>query len=174
MKVLKIFLIVLGAIVVALVVLFGILWLVMRQGVVEPFAVGDPGLEKRVLIASQGSDFKNAVVESLTTYLKEKPAYVKVIDVTSLSEVNEDDLDAVILIHTTEYSKLQPDVDQFLSRAIDLDRVVLLTTSGPGDWKTDKYDVETITSASKHEEMPTLLPALYMKLDQLLEEDAPE
>lgn len=168
MKVLKIFLLVLGIIVVALVVLFGVYLLLNRQGVVEPYAVGSPAMDKKVLIASQGSDFKNAVVESLTTYLEKKQAYVKVIDITSLSEVNEDEWDAVILIHTTEYSKLQPDVDQFLGRATDLDRVVLLTTSGSGDWKTDKYDVETITSASKREEMPTLLGTLRTRIDALL------
>lgn len=174
MKVLKIFLIVIGVIVVALVILFGIFWLVMRQGVIEPFAVGNPEFEKKVLIASQGSDFKNIVVESLTTYLEKKQTYVKVIDVTLLAEVDEDAWDALVFIHTTEQRKLWPDVDEYLTRAKHMNKVILVTTSGSGDWKTNKYDVETITSASKKEEMPTLLPALYMKLDQLLLEEVTE
>jgi hypothetical protein len=171
MKVLKIFLIVIGAIVVILVVLFGIYLLINRQGVVEPYAVGNPALEKRVLVASQGSDFKNAVVESLTTYLEKKQVYVKVIDVTSLANVNEDEWDALVFVHTTEQWKLWPDVDTYLARAHDLNKVILVTTSGSGDWKTDKYDVESITSASRMEEMRALLPALYTRLDQLLQEE---
>ncbi len=174
MKVLKIFLIIVGIIVVALIVLFGIYLILNRQSVVEPFAVGNPGLEKKVLIASQGSDFKNAVVESLTTHLENRQVYAKVIDVTSLGEVNEDEWDALVVIHTTEQWKLQPDVDEYLARAQNMDKVILVTTSGSGDWKTDKYDVETITSASRKEEMPTLLPALYMKLDQLMQEETTE
>ena len=174
MRVLKIFLLVLGIIVVALVVLFGVYLLLNRQGVVEPFAVGTPELENKVLIASQGSDFKNVVVESLTAYLEKKPAYVEVIDVTSLSGVNEDEWDALVFLQSTEQWKLWPDVDTYLARAKNLDKVILVATSGSGDWKTDKYDVETITSASKMEEMPTLLPVLYMKLDQLLPDKVTE
>lgn len=173
MRVLKIVLIIIGAIVVALVVLFGIFLLINRQGVVEPYAVGNPALDKKVLIASQGSNFKNAVVESLTAYLGGK-AYTKVIDVTSLAEVNEAEWDALVFIHTTEQWKLWPDVDEYLARAQDLDKVILVTTSGSGDWKTDKYDVESITSASRMDEMPTLLPALYAKLDKLLQEETTE
>ncbi|KPK72752.1 hypothetical protein AMJ87_03825 [candidate division WOR_3 bacterium SM23_60] len=173
MRVLKIVLIIIGAIVVILVVLFGIFLLINRQGVVEPFAVGNPTLDKRVLIASQGSSFKNTVVESLTTYLETK-AYVKVIDVTSLAEVNDDEWDALVFIHTTEQWKLWPDVDEFLARAQNMNKVVLVTTSGSGDWKTDKYDVESITSASRMDEMPTLLPTLYTKLDGLLQEETTE
>lgn len=174
MKVLKIVLIIIGAIVALLVIVFVIYLLVNRQGVIESFDVGNPGLAQNVLIASQGSAFKNAIVESLTTHLKERQLFIKVIDVTTLGEVNEDDWDALVFIHTTEQWKLQPDVEKFLARARDLDKIILLTTSGQGDWKTDKYDVETITSASKKEEMPTLLPALYMKLDKLLQEESTE
>jgi len=174
MKVLKIVLIIIGAIVALIVILFFVYWLVKRQGVIESFDVGNPELAQKVLIASQGSDFKNALVESLTTHLEEHQLFIKVIDVTTLGEVNEDEWDALVFIHTTEQWKLQPDVDKFLARARGLDKIILLTTSGQGDWKTDTYDVETITSASKQEEMPTLLPALYMKLDQLLQEETTE
>lgn len=173
MKVLKIFLIVIGIIVVVLVVLFGIYLIINRQGVVEPFAVGNPELEKRVLIASQGSDFKNALVESLTAYLENK-AYVKVIDVTSLAEVNETEWDALVFINTTEQWKLWPDVDEYLAHTQDMGKVILVTTSGSGEWKTDKYGVESITSASRMEEMPTLLPKLHTRLDQLLQEETAE
>jgi hypothetical protein len=174
MKVLKIFLIIIGIVVVALVILFGVMWLVMRQGVVEPYAVGSPELDKKVLIASQGSDFKNTLVESLTAYLDKKQTYVKVIDVTSLAKVNEDEWDALVFIHTTENWKLWSDVDEYLARTSDMNRVILVTTSGSGDWKTDKYDVETITSASRQDELPVILPALRMKLNMLLVEEMAE
>jgi hypothetical protein len=139
MKVLKIALIVIGAIVVLLLIMFGIYLLSNIQGEAESFEVNSPELEQKVLIASQGSDFKNALVESLTTY-----------------------------IHTTEMNKVQSDVKAYLDKAHDLDKVIIITTSGPGDWKTDKYDVDIITSASKKQELPSLISTILTKLDVIL------
>ncbi len=145
-----------------------------KQGVIESFDVGDPEFERKVLIASQGSDFKNALVESLTTRLQKQQLFIKVIDVTTLDAVNEDDYDAMVFIHTTEQWKLQPDVKAYFDRTKDFDKVVLVTTSGSGDWKTKDYDVETITSASKTEEFSTLIPLILGRLDAILGEPAPQ
>jgi len=118
---------------------------------------------------SQGSDFKNTLVESLIQHLKGKPVYIKVIDVTVLSEVNEDEWDGVVFIHTTERWKLQPDVKAYLNRAKDLSKVVLLTTSGSGKWKTKDYDIDAITSASKKNELSSLTAKIIARLDLILE-----
>lgn len=165
MKTLKITLIVISSIVVVLLVAFGIYLLMNRQGVIEPFEVNSPALGQKVLIASQGSDFKNAVVESLTQYLREKPVYVNVIDVTALAKVIEDEWDAVVLIHTTERWKLQPDVKAYLDRSEDLSKVVLLTTSGSGRWKTKDFNVDVITSASKMSEINSVLKKIISRLN---------
>ena len=168
MKVLKIALIVIGAIIVLLLIMFGIYLLSNIQGEAESFEVNSPELAQKVLIASQGSDFKNALVGSLTTYLEKKPIYIKVIDVSALSEVNEDEWSAMILIHTTEMNKVQSDVKAYLDKAHDLNKVIIITTSGPGDWKTDKYDVDIITSASKKKELPSLINKILTRLDLIL------
>ena len=168
MKTLKITLIVISSIVVVLLIAFGIYLLMNRQGVIEPFEVNSPALGQKVLIASQGSDFKNAVVESLTQYLREKPVYVNVIDVTALAKVVEDEWDAVVLIHTTERWKLQPDVKAYLDRSEDLSKVVLLTTSGSGKWKTKDFKVDVITSASKMSEINSVLKKIISRLNVIL------
>jgi hypothetical protein len=170
MKFLKIALLVIGGIVVLLAILFGIYLLVNRQGVIESSDVGEPDFEKRVLIASQGSSFKNALVDELSTYLKEKKVYLKIVDVTALTDIPENNWDAVILIHTTEMNKLQPDVKAYLDRIQDYGRVILITTSGPGTWKTDEYNVDIITSASKQEELPGLAKDVIKRLDLMLRE----
>ena len=171
MKAIKIILMVIGGIIVLLVVIFGVFWLINRQGVIEPFEIGSTEMEHKVLIASQGSDFKNALVESLTTHLKEKPIFINVIDVTTLDEINEDEWGAVVLIHTTEQWKLQPDVKAYLDRAQDLNKVVVLTTSGSGEWKTEDYNIDVITSASKNEELPLLIAEILTRLDAILKTD---
>jgi len=168
MKVLKIVLLVIGCIILVLIILFVIYLWMNKQGVIESSEIGNPELEHRVLIASQGSGFKNALVEGLSTNLEQRQIYIKVLDVTVLSEVSEQDWDAVILIHSVEMSKLQPDVKAFLDRAHNLGKVILITTSGPGTWKTDDYDVDIITSASKKEKLPGLTEDILKRLDVLL------
>lgn len=168
MKVLKIVLLAIGCIILVLVILFLIYLWMNRQGVIESSEIGNPELEQKVLIASQGSDFKNALVKGLSTNLEQRQIYIKVLDVTVLSGVSEEDWDAVVLIHSVEMSKLQSDVKAFLDRAHDLDKVILITTSGPGTWETDDYDVDIITSASKKEKLPGLTKEILRRLDVLL------
>ena len=169
MKALKIALIVIGSIVVVFLIIFGIYLLLNIQGEAESFEVGSPELEQKVLIASQGSDFKNALVKSLTEGLKEKSIYIKVVDVSALSEVNEDEWDALVFIHTTEKSRLQPNVKEYVDRAKDLSKVMLITTSGTGKWKTEDYDIEIITSASKMDKLNALCKQILAWLYPILQ-----
>jgi len=168
MKALKITLIVIGSIVVIFLIASGVYLVLNIQGEAESFEVGSPLLAQKVLIASQGSDFKNALVKSLTEHLKEKPIYIKVVDVSALSEVNEDEWDALVFIHTTEKYRLQPNVKEYVDRAKDLSKVMLITTSGSGKWKTKDYDVDIITSASKMDEVGPLTTTILAHLDSIL------
>jgi hypothetical protein len=167
-KALKIILIVIGVVVILIVALFAILLLMNRQGVVEPYAIGETEAEAKVLIASQGSKFKNALVDSLTSRLTDESVYIGVIDVTGFGEIKEDDWDAIVIIHTTEQSAPPADVKQYLDRAQDLSKVIMVTTSGSGEWKSGDYDVEAITSASKTEEIPGITDDVVEKLGQLV------
>ncbi|KPJ48402.1 hypothetical protein AMJ40_07555 [candidate division TA06 bacterium DG_26] len=171
MKVLKITLIVVGCLVALLFIIIGVWLLLHRQGVMEPFQVNSPTMERRVLIAAQGSDFKEALVDSLVTHLRGKSVYISVVDVTTLATVDEEEWDALVIIHTVEQWKLQSDVNAYLDRAEDLDKVLLITTSGSGQWRTEEYDVDVITSASKRDELHALVPDILKWLDELLEEE---
>ncbi len=53
--------------------------------VAEPFEVIVPDSEHQVLIATQGSDFKNAVVAGVIEALQDRPVSIKGIDVSGLS-----------------------------------------------------------------------------------------
>jgi hypothetical protein len=169
MKAFKIVLAVLGSLILLLLIVFGVFWLLNRQGVAEPFESGDPSSEHRVLVASQGSEFKDTVVESLIAHLEGIPIYVRVIDVGGLPEVNENDWDALVLVGTVERSRLQTDVTDYLDRAKHPDKVVVLTTAGDESWSLQGYDVEAISSASKSEEIGTVVAQIRYKLDAFLE-----
>jgi hypothetical protein len=170
MKALKIVLIVIGSLIALFIIVFGIYLLLNIQGEAESFEIGSPELDQKVLIASQGSDFKNALVDSLTTHLEEKPLYIKVVDVSALGEVKEEEWNALIIINTCQQYRLHPDVIKYLDKAKDLSKVILVITSGPGDWKTDKYDVDIFTSASKMSELKLMVSSILTRIQTILED----
>ncbi len=156
MKVLKITFLV----VIILLFLFGFLFSIYlykhRQGVIETTEIKKEEAKYKILIGSQGSVFKNALLDTLKNEIIKNNVNLKIVDVTKLKDENPEDCDAIILIHTTEKWQLQPDVKKFLDRTKDLNKVMLITTSGDGKWKTKDYNVDIITSASEFTEIPVI------------------
>ena len=137
--------------------------------VARPFEVNDPHSKPRVLIATQGSEFKDAVVSGVIDHLKTRAAYVKVIDVSALSGVAEDEWDAIVLVHTWEMHKPQADAQAFVNRARSIPKMVVLSTSGAGDFKMEGIDV--ISSASTIADVPARVEAIIEKVDAVLDGD---
>jgi len=59
--------------------------------VADSFEVKTPNQERELLIATQGSDFKEAIVNGVISAFKGKPVYIKVIDVRKLSSIKIED-----------------------------------------------------------------------------------
>lgn len=130
------------------------------------FEVNDPASQQRVLIATQGSAFKDAVMSGVVAHLKARPAYVKVIDVSELPEVKEDDWSAIVLLHTWEMSKPQADAKAFVERARDTGKIVVLSTSGAGDQKMQ--GVDAISSASVMADAADRVTKITARVDAIL------
>jgi hypothetical protein len=134
---------------------------------VEPFAINDPGLEHRVLIATQGSAYKDAIVAGLVADLKTRPVYIRVIDVSALPEIREQDWSAIVVIHNWENWKPQPDAAAFINHVRDRHKLIVLSTSGDGDMKIEGLDA--ITSASRMNEVPTHVAEIIKRINLLLQ-----
>ncbi len=165
MKALRIILLSLGALLVIFAAIFALYLISHRQGVIVNREIQHDSAKFNVLIASQGSQFKNNLVDSIVQILQDRPMSVKIVDVTNLAEINDADWHALILIHTTEKWQLQPDVKAFLDRAKDLSRIMLVTTSGDGKWRTKDYKVDIITSASANKELSPITQEIKEWLD---------
>lgn len=136
------------------------------SAIVESFEINSPELDLRVLIASQPSRYKNTVVHSLVSHLKQRPVYIKVVDVTALSSIHEKDWDVIVMIHTWENWQPPPVVKDWLEQASDLSKIVVLTTSGTG---VDKMkDINAITSASLMTTLPADVAELVARVDRIL------
>lgn len=77
--------------------------------VADPFNISVPNAEHQILITTQGSDYKDAVVTGLVSALEGRPISISVIDVSGLSEIDIDTWSTVVILQTWEYGKPQPD-----------------------------------------------------------------
>ena len=134
--------------------------------VARSYSVGAPSSAQRVLIATQGSRFKDALVAGLIRHLLSRSVYVSVIDVSGLPGVKAGDWTAIVLIHTWEYSRPPADARVFLDRLSERQRVVVVTTSGNG--KEAMPGVDAISAASVMSDPPAPLAAVTGRIDALL------
>ncbi len=169
MTIFKKILIGIGVLIILLVIISGIYLLIHVQDVAEPMEVGSPEMDKKVLIATQGSEYKNLMVDTLTARLKGEDVYISVIDISGLKEINQEDWDAEVIIHTTEGYRLPEVVKEYLGRVENPDEVILLITSGDGSWKPEECKVDVLTSASKVTDISEKSNSIEKKINSLLE-----
>src|ERR1043165_4773159 len=87
------------------------------MGTAAAYELNDPTLEKRVLIATQDSQFKEGVVENVVSHLKTMPVYIRVIDVTELDREDPAIWTAIVILHTWEMGEPQENAEKFIQRS---------------------------------------------------------
>jgi hypothetical protein len=109
---------------------------------VIPFEVNDSNLETKVLIASQGSRFKDSLVKSILRHYQNDAVYFKVIDVYTMFTVNIDKWDALVIINSWEYGSPPRNVKKFIKNHPDqLDKLIILSTVGSSNIALESIDV---------------------------------
>lgn len=99
-----------------------------------------------LLIATQGSEYKDLVIGGVIRTLKNSSVYIKVIDVHQLSEVDFNNWDCILISHTWEMGVPPKSVSVFIESNINNNKIITLSTSGEG---TNKIEgVDGISSAS--------------------------
>ncbi|MBT8244447.1 MAG: hypothetical protein HKP48_03650 [Winogradskyella sp.] len=133
----------------------------------EEFKVNSPELSRKLLIATQGSEFKDEVTKGVVTHFKNDSVFIKVIDVSSLKLINPKDYTALVVIHTWENWKAPEDVELFINRTKEnLNKIIVLTTSGEGSYKME--NVDAITGESKLDNTDTYINEILKRLNPIL------
>jgi hypothetical protein len=133
---------------------------------VEGFTVNAPSSEQHLLIATQGSAFKDAVVAGVVERLRERSIFIQVIDVTALPDVDESGWNAIVVLHTIEYGRAPAPAQAFVDRVGKTGKVVVLSTSGAGDFKIEGIDA--ISSASRMTDVPGRVEKILSRIESLL------
>ena len=167
-KWIKILVIIISTPVILFVILVCIYIIMNWQKVIDPYFVGNPDAPNKVLIASQGSEFKNRLLEELIQQLKNENIYLSIIDCTSLKEEDISGWNAVVIIHTTKAHKIPQYVKTYLNRFPSLSKVVLVSTSGGGDEVVTEYDIDAISTASRLEDTEKIANLTITKVKDIL------
>ena len=119
------------------------------------FTIANP--IKRVLIATQGSEFKNSLTNILCDSLREASIYIRGIDVRELDEVHEEDWDKILIINSL-IVRINNKVNQFITSTDSPEKYLVFVTSGGADWlPPSQFRIEALTSASRSEYIDDLV-----------------
>lgn len=161
---------IIGGILIAIAVLVAggllVFKLFVAQGVSPTYEINQPQKDyQSVLIATQKKGFKDTVMQQISNYYQDKPIYIKVIDVTKLNEVEQEDWDKIILFTTVEMGKVPGAVTNFLEKQSDLSNVFLPVTAASGIWNGNQFDVDAIATASLAENTETTANSIIEFID---------
>ena len=118
----------------------------------QPVATVESGppaaYDTKVLVATQNSKFKQAVVSEIYDELDHNSIYLKIVDVKSLKNQSSAEFSAVVIINKCMAGRPDPRVESFIDREPQKNKIIVLTTGIRGSWKPAVPGVDAITSAS--------------------------
>jgi hypothetical protein len=150
---------------------FSIPHLFWPQKDIAPSETNSPQLPKKVLIASRASVYKTGLVEKIKKAFKDDSVFIKCIGLAQLKTENTDGYGAIVLINTCMAWDWDRNVRAFLKSGKDTRPVIVLTTSGSGDWlpKKKKWHVDAVAAASLKTNVDGVAGEMVLKIKQVLE-----
>jgi hypothetical protein len=132
--------------------------------------LNDPDMDQRILVASRRSEYKEALVQRIRGAFTGSDVYVKFTGLGELKNENGREYDAVIMINTCMSWDMDRNVKGFLERYEDRSHMIVLTTSGGGDWQPDEEgrDYDAISAASEKANLDDVAHEIVAKAEKLL------
>ncbi|MBC8375086.1 MAG: hypothetical protein H8E26_03505 [FCB group bacterium] len=125
---------------------------------------GNPNFSQKILIATQGSTYKNEVVQRLAEKLRAREVYIKVTDVSNLDSVDPDSWAEIIILNTSIADRMNTRVSHFLDMVGPIENILVITTSGGGDFVPPNLEVDGITTASRLNETEKMATRIFQMI----------
>ena len=136
--------------------------------VADSYEIRTESSQQTLLIATQGSDFKNSVVQEVITHFKADSININIIDISGLDKIDPNDYNALLLIHTWENWKPPVQIENFIHRTrINQDKIVVITTSGDGSYHME--DIDAITGESLPENILPMAKDAVKRIQTILD-----
>lgn len=120
-----------------------------------------------LVIANEGSYFKDSITRILVQHYEWKSVKVKVLPLKYLNNLKANDFAAIVIIYSWHTWNPPPEVERFIKKqAACMDKMVVVTTSSGGTHKME--GVDAITGTSKIENANVYAYKIIEKTDPIL------
>ncbi|MGD9210256.1 MAG: hypothetical protein PVI90_05740 [Desulfobacteraceae bacterium] len=155
------------------VLLLGILNVLILISCAAPIAqksIVTPNAKFNILIASDGSEFKNVIHNRLIERYKDQCS-INNIALKEINKVDSEKYDVIIVMDSCmAMSGFNLRVKKFLDNVSTNENLVLVMTAGDPDWQFNYNGVDAITSASVMENEEKVFILLTMQIDHIIAE----
>ncbi len=141
------------------------------EGKVETQELGTLSLERKVLIATESTNFKDSLLRVLLEKINDGDTYIKVISHMNgdLTDIDPRDFGAVVVISSGQRAILRPWITEWLNSVSAYDDNIIILTTHITKWSPDvKVDSITSVSISRPEVYGELVGQIANKIDVLL------
>ncbi|SHK39505.1 hypothetical protein SAMN02745216_03386 [Desulfatibacillum alkenivorans DSM 16219] len=129
---------------------------------------GSPSAGSKVLLATEDTEFKNTILKNVVKSYEGQDVFIQVESVPALDKINAEDFDAVVLINTCMAWRVEPEIEAFIKKTADKQKIVLLTTTGDPDLNIEAPGVDSVTSASRMENADHVSQKIIGKINRIL------
>lgn len=124
--------------------------------------------QQRLLIGTQKSEFKEAVVDKMTRDLNQDYCFIKRVDVAALNREPADAYKAIAILSPLKMGTINSDAEDFMEKMSKKEKLVVLVTTG-GKGKTVELDqVDAISSASNLVDADTVASKLIERISHVV------
>ncbi|MFH1442272.1 MAG: hypothetical protein ABIH18_09590 [Candidatus Omnitrophota bacterium] len=122
-----------------------------------------------ILIASQNSEYKHALVKDIAQRLKSGKYQTKIIDLNKILAENQADYKAVIIINSCWSGKQTRISRKFLNKLTkdEKQKVVVITTAKDIEWKNQVAGIDAVTAASKMNNIDSISKDILKKINAM-------
>lgn len=133
---------------IALCTLLSMVWYFLTYSMDEAqsFEIGDSSAPQKLLIAYQGSEFKNSIVEHVAEHFTTTDIQIKGVDISDLKHIKPEDYNAIFILYSWEIWSAPSAVTNFIDEHPTIHNYVIMTTSSSGVSKLENVDAITCES----------------------------
>jgi len=129
-----------------------------------------PNEVRSILIAARRSEFKEMIINAIKINYQDDSVHIKIIGLDNLGLENPDHYQVIVLINTCMSWDMDRNVNSFLKKYSNQDNIIILTTSGDGNWlpKKKNRQFDAVSSASIIADVDKISQEIITKIDHLL------
>ena len=129
--------------------------------------------DKKILIASRNSEFKNAILQKIKDTFQNQDIYIKIIGINDLKAEDPNNYSATLIINTAMGWRIDKKVESFLKKYGKISSIIVVTTSAGGDILPDLEgrNIDAISTASVIEKTDQVADLVINKLNTILNEN---